>query len=55
MKKLDKLAYKFGVSFVKHGKKALAILLFSALAAVTVFGALGYGVARNLADRTMAF
>ena len=55
MKKLDRLAYKYGVSFIKNGKKAIAILLFSAIAAATVFSALGYGAARKLTDRKTAF
>ena len=55
MKRLDKLAYKYGVSFIKNGKKALVILLFSAIAAATVFSALGYAAAMKLADRKTAF
>ena len=36
MKKIDRLAYKYGVSFIKHGKKALAVLLFSAVALLII-------------------
>ena len=44
MKKVDSLAYKYGVSFIKHEKKALAVLLFSAVALLTLSSALGYSV-----------
>lgn len=42
MKKIDRLAYKYGVSFIKHGKKALAVLMFSAVALLTLSSAFGY-------------
>ena len=47
MKKLDWLAYKYGVSFSKHGRKALAFLLFSAVSVAAVFTALGYGASQR--------
>lgn len=55
MKKLDRLAYKYGVSFIKHGRKALAFLLFSAISAATVFTALGYGASQSIANRETIF
>lgn len=55
MKKADRLAYKYGVSFIKHGKKALAVLLFSAVALLTLSSALGYSIARSKANEETTF
>ncbi|MBQ5642370.1 MAG: hypothetical protein IIV13_01255 [Bacteroidaceae bacterium] len=55
MKKIDRLAYKYGVSFIKHGKKALAVLLFSAVALLALFSALGYSVAWSKANKETIF
>ena len=55
MKKVNRLAYKYGVSFIKHGKKALAVLLFSAVALLTLSSALGYSVARSKANEETNF
>lgn len=55
MKKIDRLAYKYGVSFIKHGKKALAVLLFSAVALLTLSSALGYSVAWSMANKETSF
>ena len=55
MKKIDRLAYKYGVSFIKHGKKALAMLMFSAVALLTLSSALGYSVAWSKANEETNF
>ena len=55
MKKIDRLAYKYGVSFIKHGKKALAVLLFSAVALLTLSTALGYRVAWSKSNEKTSF
>ena len=55
MKKIDRLAYKYGVSFIKHGRKALAVLLFSAVALLTLSTALGYRVAWNKSNEKTSF
>lgn len=55
MKKIDRLAYKYGVSFIKYGRKALAVLLFSAAALLTLSSALGYSVAWSKANEETNF
>ena len=55
MKKIDRLAYKYGVSFIKHGKKALAVLLFSAVALLTLSSALGHSVAWSKVNKEADF
>ena len=55
MKTLDWRAYKYGVSFSKHGRKALAFLLFSAVSVAAVFTALGYGASQSIANRETIF
>ena len=55
MKKIDRRAYKYGVSFIKHGRKALAVLLFSAVALLTLSTALGYRVAWSKSNEKTSF
>ena len=55
MKTIDRLTYKYGVSFVKHGKKSVAVLLFAAIVLLVISCALGYGVAQGKANEETNF